>query len=174
MVNVHEEYRNFTPPFDIGNAIRKMLETVPPRHLVGLEAVVVTNLSSLNLKKRRFKHRKRKIDPSDCSGLYHQSTTSRKAWIELFADNLISGIPIPWFSRFRFIQELAIARTLFHEIGHHIDLTTARDHEPEVAADRWGDQLRKAYMKKYYSHLEPLILSVRSVVRGIAWLLRAK
>jgi len=150
-----------------------MVDSVPPHHLVGLDAVVITNLSRLDLKKRRFKHRKRKIDPSDCSGLYHQKTKNRNAWIELFADNLFSNVVIPWLSRYRAIQEDAIGRTLFHEIGHHIDHNNAKERDSEAAAERWGKQLRKAYFRKYYSHLKPLVLTLRGVLRAIMWISRA-
>src|SRR5271157_4120830 len=66
-------FSGYTPPFDVVPIVERMLASVPPKYLIGLSQIVLTNSSGLSRKLRRSvtKARKRKVRIVEAGGLYH-------------------------------------------------------------------------------------------------------
>ncbi|HEV2326045.1 MAG TPA: hypothetical protein VGS10_19055 [Terracidiphilus sp.] len=86
---VTASFSGYDPPFDVVPIVRRMLDSVPDKYLVGLGEVVLTNASGLPRKLRRSvtKTRGRKARIVDARGLYHQEWQGRQARIEIFVDS---------------------------------------------------------------------------------------
>lgn len=140
-------FTGYKPPFDVADATRRMLNSVPPMYLVGLREVVLTNVSALNRGRRRdlTKSRKRKVRQTEARGLYHPAWDGSGAWIEIFVDNTLRNCNGVW-RWFRVIRELELSDVLFHEIGHHIHFTVRAEYrEKEDVADVWKVRLQRNY-----------------------------
>src|SRR5262245_46101999 len=151
-VEIVETYRDWTPPLEVKRAIQGMLDSIPQRYLVGLGSVVLTNASGLNHARHRAKtlRRGRKVRIATAAGLYHPSWQGRPAYIEMFLDNIFYGAPRAALS-ISFLRDLLLGKVLFHEIGHHIHRTSAPEfREQEDVADRWSQQLLRAYLRDRY------------------------
>ena len=79
-------FSDYTPPFDVSSLVERMLEFVPPRYLLGLREVVLTNKVGLTRARRRSvtKSRGRKVKILQARGLYHPAWKGKQAWIEIF------------------------------------------------------------------------------------------
>jgi hypothetical protein len=56
------------------------------------------------------------------------------------------------------LRNIALADTLFHEIGHHLDNTIgAPARRGEAAAEAWQVRLLKFYFRKQYWYLLPFV-----------------
>src|SRR5271154_5529478 len=118
-------FSGYAPPFDPVPIVERMLASVPPKYLIGLKRVVLTNSSGLPRRLRRAvtKARKRKVKIVEARGLYHREWRGDPAWIEIFVDNALERCEKRWWSRLGFLREAEIGDVLFHEIGHHIHFT---------------------------------------------------
>jgi hypothetical protein len=167
VVAVEVVYRDYKPPVDAERAIRQMIELTSPEYLAGLRSVVVRNSGSLNHNGRRAKtwSRKRKVVVRDCGGVYHQKWKGEPAWIEVFVDNILDGWPRA-FLWVPLVRDKLIGDALFHEIGHHVHSTRAPEHrEKENVADKWRKRLGRAYMRKKYWYVFPLLVVAARIVR---------
>lgn len=63
----------YSPPFDVASIVERMLGSVPPRYLLGLKEIVLTNKAGLSRSHRRSvtKSRGRKVKIMQTRGLYH-------------------------------------------------------------------------------------------------------
>jgi hypothetical protein len=86
-------FSGYKPPFDPVPMIERMLKSVPPKYLVGLSEVVLTNSSGLPRGMRRSvtKARGRKVRIVEARGLYRQAWEGKPAWIQIFVDNTLKG-----------------------------------------------------------------------------------
>lgn len=66
-------FSDYEPPFDPAPIVKRMLDSVPRKYLVGLQEVVLTNESGLPRKRRTtvLKSRRRKVRLGQTAGLYH-------------------------------------------------------------------------------------------------------
>ena len=147
-------YSDYSPPFDVSLLVERMIESVPPRYLLGLREVVLTNKIGLARSRRRSvtKSRGRKVKILQAAGLYHPTWKGKQAWIEVFVDSTLSSYEKglwQWLLLFGYFRENAIGRVIFHEIGHHIDATHRPEYrEKEDIADDWSDRLMRAWLQR--------------------------
>ena len=168
-VKVNEAYQGWSAPGWIQEVTRGLLEAVEPRHLRGLQAVVLTNRDALTRDRKRAKvwWRSRKVRIAESLGLYHHATPREGAWIELMTDSVLAGAP-RWAWYFPIIRDGLLADTLYHEIGHHIHAVHAPEYrERENVADEWRDRL----MRAMYRHKHPVFARLMAViVAPVRWL----
>jgi hypothetical protein len=138
---------------------------VPPKCVIGLDRIVLTNTAALPRNRRRGKTRarKRKVRIAEARGLYHPRSNNQPAWIEIFVDNF-------WeyerraFRKIAFLRDIVLADALYHELGHHIHHTLRPEHrERENVADEWAARLTAHFIKKY-GYLRPLMRLNRRIV----------
>ncbi|HEV8573462.1 MAG TPA: hypothetical protein VGR43_02020 [Dehalococcoidia bacterium] len=167
MVKVVEYYRDWVPPTGVRRTIDRLLEATPQQYLIGLRSVVLTNAASLTGKRRRGTtvSRKRKVALNRCGGLYHRSRHDQQASIEIFVDNCLEPLP----TRLRNVSlflDLGLGPVWFHELGHHIHSTVAREYgERENVADRWSRRLFRPYFRRNYWWLTALFFPLRPLFR---------
>ena len=148
-VRICENYRGWQPPFDAERVVEGLLDRLPDHYLAGLDSVVLTCAGRMGRRRRRglTRSRGRKVKIAECLGLYHRAWRGRRAWIELFVDN-IAGRCSPSVLRLPPVRELFVGSVLFHELGHHLHATQRPEHtENEVVAERWQRQLLDRYVK---------------------------
>jgi hypothetical protein len=153
---VSTSFSDYQPPFDPTPIVRRMLESVPEKYLLGLGEVVLTNAGGLPRKRRRSitKSRRRKVSVILARGLYHPAFKANRAWIEIFVDNTFRGWEKGWWLRIPFLRESKLGDVLFHEIGHHIHFTCRPEYrEREDVADVWKVRLQKHYGKDRFRWL---------------------
>ena len=157
-VRIIEEYHDWEPAVRVTPTVRRLLATIPVQYLRGLGHVVLTNFSGQNRARRRSatKARKRKVPLAGCGGLYHEVWKSQPAWIEIFVDNLPSREHrFAW--RFPPLRDLAVARILYHELGHHLHVTRSLEFkEAEDVAESWQRQLTNLYFSQRHSFMTAL------------------
>src|ERR1700756_1634619 len=122
---ITERYSGYSPAFELTPIVSRILDSVPPKYLMGLSEVVLTSSSGLPRKLRRSvtKSRKRKVWIREARGLYHPARPREEAWIEIFVDNTFRTWEKGWWLKVSYLREILLADVLFHEIGHHIHET---------------------------------------------------
>jgi hypothetical protein len=164
---VTASFSGYDPPFDVVPIVRRMLDSVPDKYLVGLGEVVLTNASGLPRKLRRSvtKTRGRKEKIVDARGLYHQEWQGQQARIEIFVDNALKGWERGIWLKIPFIREGRIGDVLFHEIGHHIHYSIRPEfREREDVADMWMVRLQTNYSQKRFRWFARLVRSLRPLL----------
>jgi hypothetical protein len=160
-------FSDYEPPFDAAPIVRRMLDSVPKKYLIGLQEVVLTNSSGLSRKRREtvLKSRRRKVRLDKTAGLYHAAFNGKPAWIEIFVDNTLRGWERSWWLRIPLIREGKIADILFHEIGHHIHFTCRPEYrEKEDVADVWKVRLQDNYNRQRFRWMKRFGRLIRSVL----------
>jgi hypothetical protein len=150
----------YAPPFDPVPIVQRMLASVSPKYLVGLQRVVLTNSTGLPRKLRRAvtKSRGRKVRMVEARGVYHPAWRGNLAWIEIFVDNTLERCEKRRWSRLGFLREAEIGGVLFHEIGHHIHFTARPEYrEKEDVADVWKARLGMNYRRGRYPILRKIL-----------------
>ncbi len=174
-VLVHENYGQYRPPFDVGADVERLLSTLEPRYVIGLNAVVLSAHRGLTRERRRAKTkaRGRKIAIREAHGLYHREWFGRPASIELFVDAMLEGFPRFLF-RWPTLKDLILSRVLFHELGHHLHATQAPEHdEPESVAERWRMRLTREAFAKLHPRSIPFLRVAARVLKPVrGWLHR--
>src|ERR1700685_2279273 len=89
--HVVASFSDYVPPFDVSSLVERMLGFVPPRYLLGLREVVLTNKMGLSRARRRSvtKSRGRKVKIMQARGIYHPAWKGEQAWIEIFVDSTL-------------------------------------------------------------------------------------
>ncbi len=173
-------FSDYTPPFDVSSLVERMLEFVPPRYLLGLREVVLTNKVGLTRARRRSvtKSRGRKVKILQARGLYHPAWKGKQAWIEIFVDSTLAGHEKGWWQwllLFGYFRENALGGVLFHEIGHHIDATHRPEfREKEDIADDWSKKLGREWFRKERPLLRRILRPFMPLLRVIAGTLAKK
>lgn len=170
MVEIVENYRGWEPPLDVEAVVQRLLSRLPEHYLYGLRSVVLTYAGGMSRERRRKKtgSRRKKVAIVRCRGLYHPKWRNEPAWIELFVDNILPGGSGPWV-RLVPAQDFIIGDVLFHELGHHLHYTQAREHrETEAVAEDWEIRLLQKYVLRRYWHWLPFIL----VLWSFLWIRR--
>jgi hypothetical protein len=157
-VEIVESYKDWQPPINASQAVAAAVSSIPRKHLVGLQRIVLTNASGLNRTRRRrkTKHQGRTRKSMEALGFYRQAWHGQPASIELLVDNIVAQCPRAM--KVSPIRNVFFADILFHEMGHHIHLTQAKQfREREDVADDWAQRLGELYLRKRRWYLLPLL-----------------
>ena len=156
-VPIREFYKNFTPPHWVYATVVRIMNSVPDKHLCGLDCVVLTNQSAKARRDRLGKvtSRGRRHPQSRVLGRYHPAHRGNKPWIELYVDNVCAQIP-KRYNWIPILRETIIGKPLFHEIGHHIHRSKPEHREKEDVADDWALKLGRNFVQKRYWYLRPI------------------
>lgn len=163
-------FDGYKPPFDPVPIVERMLDSVPPKYLVGLSEVVLTNSSGLSREMRRSvtKSRGRKVRVAEARGLYRQAWNGKSAWVQIFVDNTLKGWDKGWWLKTSFVRDILFGDVLFHEVGHHVHYTTRPEfREREDVADNWMRKLRRHYLRRRYAWIIPLVPLLRPVAQWL-------
>jgi hypothetical protein len=171
MLEIVEAYRDFAPPCNARAAVEDLLASVPLKYLGGLSRIVLTNTAALTGQRRRgwSWSRGRKARYGHVAGLYHHRSRADPAWIELFVDRIVEGVPV-WALRFR-LARLLFGSVLYHELGHHIQAQHRPEHrEVEDVADEWKDRLGRNHVRQRHPIARVLLwVPARLGLRIMRW-----
>lgn len=170
-MDIIEAYTNWEPPPRIRESVKNLINAVPETYKAGLHTVVLANASGLTRRRKRQRARSERgtFLVNETRGLYHGRSSSQPAWIEIFVDNVLDGLPL-FLLRAPIILDVLLLRTLYHEIGHHIESTQAPVHRgKEATADEWMRRLGGSYFRQRYWYLRPF----RPLLPGCLWLIRS-
>jgi hypothetical protein len=167
-IRITEAYHNYAPPMNVVPTVRKLLRTAPDKYLVGLDCVVLTNLSGQSRRNRLGKvtSRGRRHPKALSLGCYHQEWQGSPPWIELYVDRILDyGRKMPlWIPFFR---DHIFAKTLFHEIGHHVHLFIKPEYrEKEDVADEWARKFYGHFLRRKHWYLVPIAYLVKLFGKG--------
>jgi hypothetical protein len=157
-----ENYRDFQPPRRIRKSLDTLLDAVPPKYLVGLQTILLTNQAAITKQGRRKRmwSRNHQVRPAQCSGTYH-GTKSSPATITLYIDNILQ-FEGPWMRLLPLTRYAALGTVLYHELGHHIHtLHRPVCKEKENVADDWSDKLYVDFLRVHYWYLRRFLHPVR-------------
>jgi hypothetical protein len=162
-----ESYRDFEPPSNFRQDVETLLRYVPPKYLVGLKTIILTNRAGLTRDKRKQKvwSRNRKLRVADSLGSYSRAQKSSPATVWLYVDNIVRSQDT-WWKRAPLLRHLTSGDVLYHEIGHHIHTVHRPIHEGrENVAEDWSRKLKANFLRKHYWYLFPaLYVLARTVV----------
>ncbi len=150
--DIIDDYRDYTPPSWVRETVIRLLENLDPGHVGGLQSIVLTNSARLG-KGKTNRVRGRKYRERDCRGFYHHAGRSGGAWIQLVVDNIVRHRR----PRLKFMQDVIVGRTLFHEIGHHLHETIgSAKRGGEESADDWSHRLMDVFIRRRHRWLTVL------------------
>ena len=160
MVPVVENYKDYQPPTYVRAAVERLLSYVPPNYQAGLQSVVLTSASAIGKGKTR-RVSGRKHHRNECRGFYHPKWKNEQPWIEIVVDNTLRGVWPP-AHRIPMFREFVIADVLYHEFGHHLDLTLGSPARGgEAPANKWSKRLGSRYFRRRYWYLIPVFSALR-------------
>jgi len=163
VIPVREEYHSYVAPRWFRSTVERLLSAVPESHLTGLAAIVLTNGMTFARDRRARRNRKRQS-----LGRYYVARRGEPAYIELIVDEIVKDVPAP-FDRFQLPRDLTVGRVLFHEVGHHLHLTSRGvGRSNESSAELWKDRLSRMHIQRRYGYLRPftpLLRLVRNVIK---------
>ena len=162
-VKIVEWYLEYSPPINVSGSVRQLLRAVPEKYLSGLHHVTLTNSTTLRKTYRgRLWAGKHRVRPADCHGLYSNGQ------IQLLMDQILSEVPES-FLLFPPLKKYLIAKTLYHEVGHHIHKLESPGYRPnrEPFADEWRDKLMRVFFRRYW-YLNPFFRLAFFFVRPFA------
>ncbi len=93
-----------------------LLHYVPPKYLVGLKTIVLTNRAGLtsNERKQKVWSRNRKVRLAESLGSYSRASRSSPATVRLYVDNIVES-GIAWWNRVPVLPRYVVAgRVLYH------------------------------------------------------------
>jgi hypothetical protein len=155
MVPILENYKDYDPPAYVRPVVERLLAHVQPNHLAGLQSVVLTNAAVIGKGKTK-RVGGRKHPRNECRGFYHRKWNNQQPWIEIVVDNTLSGMWQPG-NRIPIFREFVLADVLYHEVGHHLDLTLGSPARGgEDPANMWSKRLGSRYLRHRYWYLIPI------------------
>ena len=161
---VQEAYKDYEPPTWVRPTVERLLASVPAAYLSKVQAIVLTDAASQNPGKTQ-RMRGRKFDRRALRGFYHPQQTGSAASIHIVVDNVVAAAPVPFLLSFRLFREQLLADVLFHELGHHLDVTVgASARGGEAAAEDWCRRLTRTYFRRRYWWLRPIAAVLLPVV----------
>src|SRR3990170_3549768 len=156
LVEVVERYRDYEPPLNAAAIAGRILSYVPPQYLAGLNGIVLTNMGTLSRRRMRSQA-SLGSKASRVLGLYHRATKANEAWIEIFVDNIFNDWP-KFALKIPLIRELALAFTINHEVGHHIQIYILKgNYEEEGVAGKWERRLSRTFVQRRFWYLWPVL-----------------
>jgi hypothetical protein len=169
-VLIIEAYKDYRPRAWVRGAVEKLLLTVPPKYLMGLASVVLTNSEgqARRDRRRRFSSRGRRIPSSRVQAFYSPASRRKHPHIQIYVNRVLKYPR--WFALFPPLREAWIGVTLFHELGHHVHYTQRPEHrEEENVANEWRNKFLKNFMRKKYWYLLPILVPAAWIVREIRY-----
>ncbi len=167
--NIVEAYRDYVPPRCVLPMVHELLKTVPPRYLIGLQTIVLTNQSAQPRERQRQKiwSRNHKIRIISARGYYSGASQSRRASITLHVDNIFKDSSLRDL-RVPIVRYYPLASVLYHEIGHHIHAEHHPVHEgKENVAEKWSTYLTGQFLRKHYWYARPILYVMWLLIRVI-------
>lgn len=172
---VIENYSHFEPPRQLRALIEELLNAVPPKYLVGLKTILLTNQTAMTRDQRRQKvsGRKDKDGLAEARGAYYRATNSSPAYVLLLVDNTLISWP-PWVLRVPYFRYAVLSEVLYHEIGHHIHAVYQPVHEgQENVAEDWQRKLNGIFLRRRYWYLRTILYPARKlaefIVKSARW-----
>jgi hypothetical protein len=171
MLPIYENYKDYEPPRYAKPAITRLLANLPMQYVSGLESVVLTNAPVIGRGKTNRLGGKKYLR-NRCRGWYHPKSNDGQAWIEIVVDNVVATSFIhrgpKILCRIPLMQDIALSRTLFHEIGHHLDSSMGSlGRGKEASADAWIPRLIRCYFRKRYWYLIPFVRPAKAIVDAV-------
>lgn len=166
MATIQETYGRYKPPGWVRPTIERLLTGVPAAYLSGLGTIVLTDSSVVGPGKTR-RVGGRKYDRRACRGFYYRRHGGTPASIEIIVDNVLAAYP-RFASAFAVSRDGVFAGVLFHELGHHLEVTVgAAAPSGEAAAEEWKRRLGRLYFQRRYRWLRPVARILRPVVHRL-------
>jgi len=160
-IHINESYRDYSPRFDAAKTIRRLLEPVPEKYLVGLGSIVLSNFSGLSRGRRMGKlvSRKRRVTKSQTLGYYQQAWQGQPAYIELYVDKIMERLreeKVPtWIPP---VRDIFLGLVFYHELGHHAHRAVRPEYrEREDVADDWSRKFTANFISKRYWYARPFL-----------------
>lgn len=146
-------------------SLTQTLKSVPLDYLRGLDSVVLRDTKALTTKERRSRVGRESTPLDHAKGTYCHSHGGRKAYIELFIDNIMIGWP-PWAERLPILRNEIVNEIFFHELAHHLQAI----YEPlrpqsERRAREVGRRLFQGSFRQRHPMLVPVVFLLRLIVR---------
>ena len=142
--------------FDIEGALDRIIEFIPKLDLVGLGYIYITD-KPINWKKRL----------NEAFGSYFQKHNNAAAYIEIYIEKLFSHIKsVDSFKLMIPIQNIGLAQTLFHEVGHHVEKTRShgiKKNKREKFADNYMDKLLLKHLNANAESIEACFKNLEEV-----------
>ena len=156
MVEIHENYKVSVPPPWFRSTVERLLRSLGPEHVGGLRSVVLTDATGIG-RGKTIRVGGRKYDRNRCRGFYNREWRGQMAWIQLMTDNIVEGSPT-FLLRFQLFRDLAVADTLYHEVGHHLHETIgSATRGGEEAAEYWRRRLLRIHFRRQYQSVRPVL-----------------
>lgn len=149
-LKIIESYVKYSPLLDYSKITKRLLATVPEKYFIGLDSVVLCNLSGQprRLRTGTLPRRGRRIRRENVAGLYHGESRGQKAWIQVFVDQItMPPRPFLWI---RPLREAFFGLVLYHELGHHAHTIRPEYREKEDVADSWGHRFLDNHLRQSY------------------------
>ncbi len=153
---IYESYQA-KPDIYARKIIENLLLEIPQEHLHGLGSVIICD--SISYKEHY------ETEEVPYGSYNHPIDKETLPWIEICIDKIIT--PLGFLANIHCIRDMEICRTLYHEIGHHIERMKQTDHtqvdktQSEESAKKWSTKLGRHYMRRRYWYvyllLTPLI-----------------
>jgi hypothetical protein len=171
-VKVTESYVNYSPPLDYSVVAKRLLASVPEKYLIGLDSVVLCNLSGQPRRVRTgtLPQRGRRIKREDVAGLYHPAWRGQKAWIQVFVDQI--KIPPRFFRWIRPLTDLLFGEVFYHELGHHAHTIRREYREKEDVAEKWTVRFSVNHLRRSHRLLYGVIRLAADTRRAVLRLSR--
>jgi len=158
---VVQEYEEDEFPHEAKRYTELMLSRLPEGDVQGIASIQLRLASKQNRAERRrtTKSRGRKVRLNECLGFYQPKWKGNKPFIVLYVDRILRrrnqySFGVRMYKRLvaPFRSRVLIAKTLYHEVGHHYAKTRAIEtREPENNADSYMlDHLFAAYRAYWY------------------------
>jgi hypothetical protein len=142
------------PNINANKIIKDMLLGIPQEYLDGLGSVIICD--SISFKE----HYETEKIPYGCYNNPIDKETF--PWIEICIDKIIT--PIGFLAYIPCFRDMEICRTLYHEIGHHIERVNELDHtqsdtaKSEESARKWSIKPSNHYMRRRYWYVYLLLM----------------
>ena len=164
---IHDNLKRHTAPPWLRPTVERLLASLSPEHLAGIDAIVLSDSEAVGKGKTR-RVGKRKYARRQCLGFYHPASRTQAAWVELVIDNVVPPAMPRSLLWFQLVRDMRVAKTLYHEIGHHLHETVgSATRGGELAAEDWRRRLSRIHFRRKYWLLRPFILLLRKVVHYI-------
>lgn len=142
-------------PFDVDATIHKLITVVPREHLVGLDIIILVD---------QVTHKRGK----NAAGIYQQKHGHEPATIQIGLKTIYRGLP-RIFPFLPFVNKFLLARTLYHEIGHHYQRLVhgVKKKDAEQFAENYSLQMQRKAFYWWRVFLYPLAPIIRWLDRSV-------
>lgn len=124
--------------FNIRKSIDSILRYIPKRDIIRLGYFLITDLP---LKRKAYNH--------NALGAYFKWKNDREAYIELYIKNLFGHLASPdSLQQMLPIQELGLAQTIYHEVGHHVRETRTHG-QKKIRSENFAESYMKKALSRY-------------------------